>query len=309
MATTKVQEASKVVWFFNGSGFGWSETWEYLGNADHATVAIAAKKYAGLRLNTLSSDTSLKGIRITNRQTGTRGRYVDIRPQKSDPPEFRLTGKATTEGRDYRNTAVLVKCVGQNDHIRNFPMASVPDLIGGGISEIIDSGKAPNWTVDAVVLQKYMISGVWGFRARKDPIAPYDRQTVVEMVYATAPPLNVVVGVPDGGSAVAKGDLVQVRNAQKIDTRAAGMNGIWKVIDVVGPLNGIKSYELAGTTGRLSNQGAKLGTLEKVGYEYHSLQDFDFLKTMTRKRGVGGIRPVGRRRVRDRAISALVTTS
>ena len=309
MADIIEQTASKVVFFYNNTGYGWSEVWEYLGNATFDVIANEAKILAGLRLTTLGSSVVLKAIRITSNSPGARGRYVSLRKTKSDPPEYRTSGSATVEGVDYRNISVLVKCRGQNNHVRNWYMAAAPDLISGGLSEEIDSTKAPKWTDEAVKLGLYLESGKWGFRARKDPAGDFAGQNIVSMVYAAAPPLNVLVGVPAGGPVIAVGDTVQVKGAQKIDTRALGMNGMYRVVSKPAAANGVQQYELAGTTGRLSNQTAKLGQLYKVGYEYHSLQKVDYLKTVSRKRGVGGVVPRGRRRARERAILPLVTTS
>jgi len=202
---------------------------------------------------------------------------------------------------DFTNTSILCRYSNVAGTRRsNRYLAAIPD----GIIEMSPSGpsvlKGEKWNDRWISWKKYLIENGWAFWGRKVTGGLTAPQTVLSVIQQGAPPGYWGVVTNTSGPELPAGTKVQLRGFK----HRYGTVRKWQGMFVVDSFTTAAGPPATRTTFLRNTQLlddediVQLGTIEGVEYEPVDIEEIDIIKQVSRKRGVGYNRPVGRSKAR-----------
>jgi len=281
--------------------YGWTEVYIYTGTAPTLQSIIApVENLARARVQLLGSNGELKSVRLSDESilrdslilltTGQGGGHTTGVPAVSD---WNLTC-------DIPNTAVLCRLLSSPAKRRNLYLAGIPDTI------IATSPAGPELAV-ASAIQRFNVFSAeltgapmnvvglgnnWGYRGRKT--AGIVNTPILRWGLEPAGGTNLVAYVSSAEPSLVAGAKVQVSNVLMRPRGLPKPIGIWYIQEPLVPAGGQQGYILSGTEGFDPASIDVKGKLIQVDFDYFPFTQFSLAGQVTRKRGVGSVRPRGR---------------
>jgi hypothetical protein len=198
---------------------------------------------------------------------------------------------------DIANSAVQCEGFGpdlqrSNKYLAGLPDAFITTLAPGGpqFSAVGLTGYQNLWNAWVAIV----LNGSWGFRCRADlPVGqPF---SITSWQQSPDPPFELVMGVATVNGIWGVGDILQVRGVLMQEDWQPRPIGKWRVRTVTQV--GLETqYLLRASSGYDASTIEQPGTVESVAFSYVSFTSMDPANQTSRKRGVGPVRPVGRRK-------------
>jgi hypothetical protein len=296
-------------WGFNDVGPkrpGFSEVHFYLGavtTTKDPALQAAAFNLMNARTQLMGANVRATVLRLSLPGIPRKSTTIYAVPTGSGPSPLSQYAQLSQGNCDIPNTSLAVTLKSALNQSRTMYLAGLPDfLIKTGATCGPDFGHAGLLGYQALwnSWRDLLLSGTWGFYCLN--LLPNGQPAPISFwITMTAAPFNIAFVLPNSSPYVPTvGSVVHVRGALMGVTGAPRPIGNWRIKSVSAFDAGNTTFELDQSSGYQAALIQMPGTVESVIRGYQPYTDMGNLLQTTRKRGIGPVRPVGRKKPRAR---------